>query len=1059
MHLNRLSLRNFKKYRRAEIEFQDGLTGIVGGNGVGKSTIVEAVAWALYGSKASTIKRDFIKNARAGENDSVGVVLSLRMGSQELSISRGMRGKSMSPEATLDIDGHRVASGSREVDGRLEEMLKISFQDFMKTFYARQKDLDNLLREGGTGKREYLLKLLGLDEIRERSVEQIKSDLRALDGQKNRISGALAEIGEVERRIEDHARAVSSAKEELIRSREMETSLAEEAAMRRRELDLQVEKRRSHDLLNERISRFETSASDKKRIVGTEEIRLREIDELKKLLAELEPKQRRLKIVKARIDLLEPRRKEHDKLIQRSIRIGTELSALGQSIKDSEQYLGSLTNERSKLEAIKPLEAEYQEVQATYTKLETLRDKHTELRTCIDGERIRRDSIKVNLARTEAAKKQLLEAQLRIVQLQPLIDEHKALQEDLLGLIRQKELKKELDGLTSRRTALVEHSQKLVDERASMQVDLAALGDLEAKEAELRKQDAELDRLRTYLDNTKEGLQGDIKVQESRRNDAKQNLSRVKGLGTVGSCPTCERPLGDQYLQLVEKYEIASLGAEKVIKDLKRKVQELTDKINGVISSRSNLKKSFDDMNSNKNRRAELLAGLRSLERQEGETAFESAEVSNAIVALGEVIYDLERLTAVQARLEEILPSVEELKLLVFKMKDLPGIETELESLKAEILRSDQRLMDLDREIEELGYAESEYLKTKKALTELKQSHDDFVLLSQRVLEIPALEDRIRSKRDDLEKLEHTVSLLRKSLEDLGFDPAEYESLLEESRSLSRVEDEAHKINLKVTAEAEIRERLKETAISLAELQSELILGKEQLKALGYDEAKHNASRQGLTQAEEGLDAARKEASNRQIHLGVLEAEMARLRKDAQRKNEFEQELAVLERRLEVVDTTRSLVNRFMDHILVRIRSEIVRIAGEILEEVSGKYSLLKIDDDFNIQVEDGGDYYPISRYSGGEIDMIAVSVRVAISEYLMRFGPDGESYSFLILDEVFGSQDLEHREKMINMLRSLEERFPQIIAISHFSDVQGQFDNTIQVVEDEMGNSRVEAV
>ena len=90
---------------------------------------------------------------------------------------------------------------------------------------------------------------------------------------------------------------------------------------------------------------------------------------------------------------------------------------------------------------------------------------------------------------------------------------------------------------------------------------------------------------------------------------------------------------------------------------------------------------------------------------------------------------------------------------------------------------------------------------------------------------------------------------------------------------------------------------------------------------------------------------------------------------------------------------------------------------------------------------------------------MIAVSVRVAISEYLMRFGPDGGSYSFLILDEVFGSQDQEHREKMIQMLRSLEERFPQIIAISHISDVQGQFDNTLLVVEDELGNSRVEAL
>ena len=139
------------------------------------------------------------------------------------------------------------------------------------------------------------------------------------------------------------------------------------------------------------------------------------------------------------------------------------------------------------------------------------------------------------------------------------------------------------------------------------------------------------------------------------------------------------------------------------------------------------------------------------------------------------------------------------------------------------------------------------------------------------------------------------------------------------------------------------------------------------------------------------------------------------------------------------------------------VKDAISQTAGEILEEISGKYSLLKFDEDFNILVEDGGDFYPITRYSGGEVDMIAISVRIAISDYLMRFGNQGQSYSFLILDEIFGSQDLEHRENLINMLRKLEDRFPQILAISHISDVHGQFDNTLQVIEDELGNSRIE--
>ena len=262
-----------------------------------------------------------------------------------------------------------------------------------------------------------------------------------------------------------------------------------------------------------------------------------------------------------------------------------------------------------------------------------------------------------------------------------------------------------------------------------------------------------------------------------------------------------------------------------------------------------------------------------------------------------------------------------------------------------------------------------------------------------------------------------------------------------------------------IAGEIELRERQAVALGALENLALDLKGCRERLLALAYSPDEHEMAKADLAGLEESLELARKAVSESQVRMGVLLAARDRLIQEAQRKEELERAAGQVGRRIEVVDVTRILVNSFMDQVLIRVKNDIAHTAGEILEEVSGKYSLLKIDDDFNIQVEDGGEWYPISRYSGGEIDMIAVSVRVAISEYLMRFGPDGESYSFLILDEVFGSQDLEHREKMIQMLRSLEERFPQIIAISHISDVQGQFDNTLQVVEDEMGNSRVEAI
>jgi exonuclease SbcC len=59
MVLNKLILKNFRNHRSASFEFSEGVTGIIGGNGSGKSRIVEAVLFLLtgegYGKKAEML--------------------------------------------------------------------------------------------------------------------------------------------------------------------------------------------------------------------------------------------------------------------------------------------------------------------------------------------------------------------------------------------------------------------------------------------------------------------------------------------------------------------------------------------------------------------------------------------------------------------------------------------------------------------------------------------------------------------------------------------------------------------------------------------------------------------------------------------------------------------------------------------------------------------------------------------------------------------------------------------------------------------------------------------
>ncbi|HWQ18270.1 MAG TPA: SMC family ATPase, partial [Methanotrichaceae archaeon] len=864
-------------------------------------------------------------------------------------------------------------------------------------------------------------------------------------------------IGDIEKKIEETSLEIIKAKSQAQCAKEREAATAKAAEDKRHDLDAQSEKKRSHDLLSERIARLDASTSEKRGAALAEERRLKEIERSKSLLSELEPKLRRLEIIKACLEALEPKRKAYDELNRRLIRTRAELDGASRVLDEYRQRLQALERDKKDLGEIEHLELEYHEISASFSRLEEIRDSHTDLQNRLKGDLIRDDSLKENLAKANEAIAQLRDSRKRMEELQPLVEKHSQLQMELGEANRQRELQKELDALMQRKNDLESRRQRLTIRLSQVQNESSLLGEIEAREENLRKQDLELDRLQSELLDAISDLKSNLGIQESRRNDAKKNLARARSLGEEGSCPTCERPLGEHCVQLIQKYELAVSDADEKISGKKNEIQAQADRLSGVTTSRSMLKKSFDEVNALKRKRAELMTEGRGLRAQADEIDSELKLNQISIKALGEVRFDPVALAGVRDVLDKMAPLIEELKRLQSRAEDLPKREAEAEALVSERLIVAKRTKALAEEIRTLGYDEAQYAKEKKRLSELKPVHEKFASLSERTREMPDLVSRVDDQKEALGKIGLARADLDRSIADLGFDPAEFEHQMAERKDLARAEESASRIRISIASEPEIVERLEEIRSALTKLEEEAAAGRKEIALLGYDQELHKVAKNALGQAESALELARKETSSSLVRLGVLDGEMKRLEEDARRKNAYEIELSGLSTRMQVVDSTRSLVNRFMDQILVRIRDEIAQEAGRILDEVTGKYSTLIIDENFNILVEDGGSFYPISRYSGGEIDMIAVSVRVAISEYLMRFGRDKPGYSFLIMDEIFGSQDLEHREKMIGMLRKLDDRFPQIFAISHISDVQGQFDNTINVIEDENGCSRIE--
>lgn len=1054
MHLNRLMLRNFKKYRRADITFQDGLTGIIGGNGAGKSTIVEAIAWALYGSKASTVERKFIKNVNARPEEPVEVRLTLSIGKKEIVISRMMKGKSMLPDAYLCINGQQVAKGVREVDAHLSKLIKISFQDFMRTFYAKQKDLDNLIREGGAGKRDYLLKLLGLEDIREIGLEITKEDLRTIEDRISRDEGALSELGDVERRIEEvmaqeaSARAELSRRETSLRDAEREREIAE------KELRLLEEKRREHEHLKREIDHVQGYIADRERTVREESARLDGIAGKRKKLEELAPDLKRLNEIREHLHELEAARGGYERLSSGLKSLQVERREALRSLKELETRLSELYRCRSEMEGLREKADLYVTTQRELEELEIKREmftSHISSIASLDAERstlLRDYKMKADLVR------ELLEAKRSLPDIDRRLSLLESLKRELEELEKAKEMRRRLDELLSERDARIERRAQLLNRLDSINKKISEIGDLAREERDLREREIQLETLIETLNKKRTEIESRRNLARSRMLESQNSLKRIESLGAESPCPTCERPLGDQYTLLTKKYreEIARYRSDH--DGALNELRDLNERVKNAQHLRESLRASAEALARRRSVLASLEAEQREVELQLSEMKERISDLEDEINAIGHVEYDPKRYEEIKRSLSGYDELIDKRARLLARLDNLPRLESELEKTRERASALEERIFEHSRSIAIVDYDERAYLKAKSILSELQRSHERYMILLQRTGEIGGLEEQMEALRRRVQSLDDDILDVERKLSELSFDPDEYERTRAEEARLAEIESIANGLRIEIAAEDLSRSRLLEAEEDLRRLHAQRADLSTRLEDLGYSDAAYEDAKKRLSDADERLRHANEEYASMRDELRRLEWLCSGLNVDLKRKRDLEREIDELNRKAQVISTVRDLLLRFMDALLVRVRNEIAQNAARIMEDVTGKYSILKIDENFNILIDDRGTDYPIWRFSGGEIDMIALSVRIAISEYLMRSSGEESGYSFMILDEVFGSQDIEHRERMINMLRSLGVRFPQLFAISHISDVQGQFDSTIVVSEDDMGNS-----
>ena len=223
----RLELRNFLAYRAPEPIVFDGieLACLTGANGVGKSSILDAITWALWGKARARRDEDLI---HLGQNDMQVSIdfeqegLRYRVVRRRSRAGRGSRG-------ALDLmvydkdDFPRIINedGTRRTQDKVNQILRLDYETFVHSAFLQQGRADAFTLKTAAERKRILADILGLDEwtyyedaVKER-LNGIASQIDIIRHDISRINDEIAREPQLTHELDAAANALSLAGERL----------------------------------------------------------------------------------------------------------------------------------------------------------------------------------------------------------------------------------------------------------------------------------------------------------------------------------------------------------------------------------------------------------------------------------------------------------------------------------------------------------------------------------------------------------------------------------------------------------------------------------------------------------------------------------------------------------------------------------------------------------------------------------------------------------------------------------------------------------------------------
>lgn len=990
-----LTLKNFLSYREATLDFRSFHTACISGaNGAGKSGLLDAITWVIWGKSRASTEEDVI---HTGEKN-VRVDFEFICNGETYRI---IRNRERSRSSTLEFQvkshsGYKTLSekGLRPTQQLIITSLKLDYDTFINSAYLRQGRANEFMLRRPSERKQILAQLLKLERYEELAgkakdiskeykgkVEQLEESLQPLEQQLERKEAIISQLTTITTELTALEERGEKDKEKL---QELQAAASRRQTAQQQLIWYQNQKEnqcREYERLSQEHSQIQNQLKELAQLLSQE----REITANYNQLLKWQEEEEALAAKFTTYQNVQQQRQELERqLIKRSNELKVQIS-------QSSTYLETLGEQEKEQEQVL---RDAEEVEAALKKLQELRSK-----------------------------------------LQELDD----LQHQVSPLLQQRQtLEREIQLLEAKRTAQLEQKRSTAEQLANQ---MAVVPEKRQALLTVNREIEELEK--------KRGYQQRVQDKGTERRDFRGRLEEKQGIcqeqlealrqklkmlqSPSAACPLCEQELDEHHRERVMgktqreyqeneqqlwniREQIATCEGELQL--LREEYAQLTQELapyNQLQQELGQLESFLEATEEVYSQLQQIKLEIESLERSFVVGSQLERELTELDQLIADLNYDEQTHTLVRKEVEkwrwaEIKQAkIEEARRLREKIAAVkPQCEEKIASLQRQKeeweTKIKQQIGELDGEIAQLGYNDTQH---NQLIAQLRQGTTRHLLQKE-------LEQAKTAYPQKQQALEELTQVLKSRLEEKVTLEKQIDAIV---LQMAEMGDKSGEIK---TLEQQIQQR------------------RRQLDTLISQQGRWQ---QELTQLE--LLAKQYEDSCQQLKNGRRQYIVYQELAQAFGKNGI-QALTIEN----ILPQLESQANQ----ILARLTDNQLHIQFLTQKAASNRSKKnAKLIDTLEIAIADTRGTRAYETYSGGEAFRINFAIRLALAQLLAQRA--GTEMQMLIIDEGFSSQDKEGCERLIAAINAITADFSCILAITHMAQFKAAFQNRIEVSKGDGGS------